>query len=281
VTDGEVIGMTFLARIALGLTFGVMLVSTLACQNVAAPRPTSGLRVLFVGNSLTEANDLPGTVESIARSAGVSVAVSSATGGGLALIDHLNGATNAEQQIKRGGWTTIVLQQGPTTTGLCRDSLVLWSQMFARLADGVHADVALFMTWPALGVSPGGFDEVRLSYQQAAYATQGIFLPAGEAWRSAMRLDASIAPFGPDNFHPSPIGTYLAALTIFERLAGVDVRTLAPTAFVGPLPLPLPEATVRLLQNAAHDANTRYPARLTAPVVAPSPPGTTLPGGHC
>ena len=173
-----------------------------------------------------------------------------------------------------------MLQQGPTTIGLCRDSLVLWSQMFERLANDVGADVALFMTWPALGVSPGGFDEVRISFQQAAFATQGIFLPAGEARRSAMRADPTLQPFGPDNFHPSVLGSYLAALTIFERLSGVDARTLPPTV-AGTLPLPLSESTVRLLQSAAHDANERFPARVPAAVAAPSPPGTVLPGGRC
>jgi hypothetical protein len=194
--------MTFLfRRLPLALCF-----ATIACQSTTAPRPTDGVRILFVGNSLTEANDLPGTVESIARSAGVKLSVESVTGGGLALIDHLTGATDAERQIRRGGWTVIVLQQGPTTIGLCRDSLVLWSQMFKQLANDVHADVALFMTWPALGVSPGGFDEVRISFQQAAFATQGIFLPAGEAWRSAMRADATMQPFGPRQLPPVDAG---------------------------------------------------------------------------
>ena len=268
--------MRLILRFCLGLCAG-----TVACHSATAPSPADDTRVLFVGNSLTYTNDLPATVESIARSAGVKMSVESVTGGGLALIDHLTGSTDAERRIKRGGWSVIVLQQGPTTIGLCRDSLVLWSQMFQQLAKDVNADVALFMTWPALGVSPGGFDEVRTSYQQAAFATQGIFLPAGEAWRSAMRTDPTLQPFGSDNFHPSALGSYLAALTIFERLSGVDARSLPPTAFVGASALPMSESTVRLLQNAAHEANALFPARVLAPVAAPSPPGTTLPGGRC
>jgi hypothetical protein len=256
-------------------------IATFACRSTTAPPPVDGTRILFVGNSLTYSNNLPATVESIARSAGVKLSVESVTGGGLALIDHLTGATDAEAQIKRGGWSVIVLQQGPTTIGLCRDSLVLWSQMFERLAHDVNAEVALFMTWPALGVSPGGFDEVRTSYQQAAFATHGIFLPAGEAWRAAVRVDPTLQPFGADNFHPSELGSYLAALTIFERLSGTDARTLPPTAFVGTQRLPLSESTVRVLQDAAHDANVHFPARVPAAVAAPSPPGTTVPGGRC
>lgn len=273
--------MHTLPRLTLLIGSSCLITGVVSCQHTTAPRAPDASRVLIVGNSLTYTNDLPGTINTIARQAGVSLTVESVTGGGLALIDHLTGSTNAAQRIKEGGWGTIVLQQGPTTVGLCRDSLVLWTQLFAERASAVHANVALFMTWPALGVSPGGFDDVRVSYQAAAFAVNGIFLPAGEAWRAAMRADASIAPYGDDNFHPSEIGTYLAALTIFERLSNTDVRTLAPTAYIGSRTLSLSAATVRTLQQAAHDANIAYPARITAPVSQPSPPGTTVPGGHC
>ena len=64
--------------------------------------------------------------------------------------------------------------------------------------------------------------------------------------------------YGTDGFHPSPLGTYLAALTIYEALTGHDARTLPPTAVVNGAPLDLPEQTVRLLQEAAHQANVDY-----------------------
>ena len=253
-----------------------------ACQRSTAPAiDPSTPRILFVGNSLTAANDLPGLVRAIAGAAGWPVVVESVTGNGLALIDHLTGSTDAARRISDGNWRTVILQQGPTTVGLCRDSLVLWSQMFRALAQPVHAEVALFMPWPSDGGSEVAFDAVRTSYQQAAFATSGIFLPAGEAWRSARRTDPTIAVYGPDQFHPSSVGSYLAALTIFERLSGVDVRTLPAIATTSGSPLSLTEATVRLLQAAAHDANTRFPAHIETPVAQPSPPGTTVPGGRC
>lgn len=266
--------------LAIGL---VALISQLAaCQRTTGPAvDPSTPRVLFVGNSLTAANDLPGLVSAIASAAGWPVAVESVTGDGLALIDHLTGSTDAARRINGGSWRTIVLQQGPTTVPLCRDSLVLWSKMFLALAQPIHAEVALFMVWPSDGGSDAGFDAIRTSYQQAAYATGGVFLPAGEAWRSATRTDASIGVYGPDRFHPSAVGSYLAALTIFERLSGIDVRTLPATTVTNGAPITLNASTVRTLQNAAHDANTRFPAYVDAPVAAASPPGTTIAGGRC
>src|SRR5262245_30223479 len=57
----------------------------------AAPveRPAElGERVLFVGNSLTEANDLPLMVEALSQAAGHPLGVDAITYGGASLEDH-------------------------------------------------------------------------------------------------------------------------------------------------------------------------------------------------
>src|SRR5262245_13457169 len=100
-----------------------------ACRHASLaidPPPAGSRAVLFIGNSLTASNDLPATVGAIAQSAGDTLVVASVTGSNLALIDHFNGATNALAVIRVGGWEYVVLSQGPTPRGICRDSLVLW-----------------------------------------------------------------------------------------------------------------------------------------------------------
>ena len=47
--------------------------------------------------------------------------------------------------------------------------------------------------------------------------SKGLLLPAGDAWRAAWAADARLPLYGPDGFHPSPMGTYLAALVIYEN----------------------------------------------------------------
>jgi hypothetical protein len=224
-----------------------------------APLAPGGHHVLFIGNSLTYVNDLPATVAAIATAAGDTVRVAMAAGPNLALIDHLNGATNAVSAIKAGGWEYVVLSQGPTPRGICRDSLVLWTKMFDPLIRAAGARPALYMTWPSeqdLAI----FDDVRISFQEAARAVNGVFMPAGEAWRAAWRENPALQLYGADRFHPSPIGTFLAALEIYERITGRDVRTLGAQAFNAGQPMTLDEATVRLLQRAAHQANQASPA---------------------
>jgi hypothetical protein len=222
--------------------------------------PAGGHHVLFIGNSLTYTNDLPATVAAIAAAAGDTLRVTSVAGPNLALIDHLNGATNAVAVMAREKWEYVVLQQGPTPRGICRDSLVLWTRMFDPHIRAAGATPALFMTWPSIP-DAAIFDDVRISFQNAAQAVGGVFIPAGESWRAALRESPSLGLYGLDGFHPSSVGSFLAALTIYERLTGRDVRTLPPVAFSEGRPLTLPEATVRLLQRAAHEANTQWPAR--------------------
>ena len=241
----------------------------------AAPATAQAPRVLFVGNSLTYTNDLPAVVRAVAAQAGDDLVVASATGPNLALIDHLHGATDAVARIRSGRWAYIILQQGPTTVQMCRDSLIDWTRAFDTLARAAGARPALLMTWPPAG-APGLFDAARGSSQEAARAVGGVFIPAGEAWRIALAADSGIGLYGPDGFHPSVSGTWLTALVIVERLTGRDPRTL-PDATPAILRMdPLPPSRVRLLQRSAHEANLRYPAH-PAPDAA-VPPGRVIPG---
>jgi hypothetical protein len=265
---------------------GLALLAALGCFSclgsatspALAPLPAGGHHVLFIGNSLTYVNDLPATVAAIAQSAGDTIRVATEAQPNLALIDHLTGGSRAVDHIAVGGWEYVVLQQGPTPRGICRDSLILWTKLFDPLIRAVGAKPALFMTWPAID-QLGIFDDVRTSFQMAAAAVNGVFMPAGEAWRAALRVDPTLGVYGPDGFHPSPIGTFVAALEIYERITGRDPRTLPPRAFSNGREFALPEPTVRALQSAAHDANSAFPA---SPAMLSDTVRTTNQGvGHC
>lgn len=248
-------------RIALRATLGVALsvVVTIACGSAgpAGPRVGGGHRVLFVGNSLTYVNDLPGTLAALADAGGDAISVTSVAKPDFALIDHLNGGSNALATIARGGWEYVILQQGPSSLPANRDSLVLCTRLFDERIRAVGGRTALFMVWPSSD-RLAYFDDVRTSYELAARTVDGLFLPAGEAWRTAWTADASLPLYGPDGYHPSPTGTYLAALVMYERITGRDARALPPRATVDGRSLAASEATVRLLQRAAHETNARF-----------------------
>lgn len=232
-----------------------------------------GRNVLFIGNSLTRVNDLPRVVANIAAAAGDTIHVGAVTGDNLALIDHVNGATGALAVVDQGGWEYVVMQQGPTSTGgVCQDTLVLAAGIFASRIRAQGGIPALYMVWPA-GDRVAFFDNVRTAYEQAAASVQGVFMPAGEAWRAAWAADATLPLYGSDNFHPSPMGTYLAALTIYQRVTGRDPRALPDQAWGAAGPIAMAPGTVQLLQQAAFDANAAFQAYpTTLPTPSPPPP---------
>jgi hypothetical protein len=214
-------------------------------------------RVLFVGNSLTYTNDLPGTVAAMALVGGDTIQYQTVVAPNVALIDHVTGQTNAVDAIKSERWDYVVLQQGPTSLPLYRDTLILatkWLQPYIRSAGARSAQL---MVWPS-ATQRASFDEVRRSSQLAAKAVDGVFLPAGEAWRAAWTAGPRIALYGRDGFHPSELGTYLTALVVYEGLTGRDVRSLPPRATVAGQRLQIPTATVRLLQQVAHETIARF-----------------------
>ena len=214
-------------------------------------------RVLFIGNSLTYFNDLPGTVAGIAGSVNVTIHVASVAGPNLALIDHVQGSSNALDMIRQGGWNYVVLQQGPSALSLSRDTLILATRLLAEEIEAVGARSALLMVWPESSRFDV-FDDVRDSYQAAAADVGGLFLPAGEAWRTAWAVDPQLPLYGPDGYHPSELGTYLAALVVYEGITGKDSRALPDQAIVAGRDQSLAGSRVQLLQDAAHGTVIRF-----------------------
>lgn len=150
-----------------------------------------------------------------------------------------------------------MLQRGSSSFPINRDSLVLWTKLFDPLIRKVKARPALYMVWPASD-RIFAFDDVRLSYQTAATADGGMFIPAGAACTIAWASDSSIALCAADGLHPTPTATHLVAPVMYERITGHDARNLPARAIANGIDLRLPDTTVRVLQRAARDANAKY-----------------------
>ena len=232
--------------IALGWTgvvhYGPMLTRLLlaAALLVTQPNPT---RLLFIGNSLTYANELPAMVCALARSAGRQAICESVAKPDYGLEEHWNDG-EARRVIARG-WDVVVLQQGPSALPESRRLLLAYTRRFDGEIKMAGARTALYMVWPSRA-RRGDFPGVSQSYAAAANHVKGLLLPAGDAWRAAWATDAGLALYGPDGFHPSPTGTYLAALVIYEQI------------FASPPPVvPVPAAAqsaADVLRRAAHEA---------------------------
>lgn len=215
-----------------------------------------GIRVLFIGNSLTYTNDLPGMLRWMLEEAGVEVGrMTTVAFPNYGLEDHWTGSA-ARDLIAEGGWAAVVMQQGPSATE-GRPSLLDYSQRFAAEIKQVGGSPALYMVWPARA-RLFDFDGVSNSYATAAELTEGLLFPAGEAWRAAWRRDPDLALYGPDDFHPSAMGSYLAALVMFEQLADLDPATLPAVIPTQSGNVNLTAEVAALLHASAKEANEQF-----------------------
>ena len=79
----------------------------------SAQTPPAEQRVLFIGNSLTYTNDLQRWSRRLARAKGVRVSPASVALPNYSLEDHWQRG-DALREIRKGGWSLVVLQQGPS-----------------------------------------------------------------------------------------------------------------------------------------------------------------------
>ncbi len=79
-------------------------------------------------------------------------------------------------------WDYVVLQQGPTTTLVNRDTLVIATKTVDPYVKAAGGRTAILMPWPHID-EPHLFNAVRQSALVASQSvTGGVFLPVGEAW---------------------------------------------------------------------------------------------------
>lgn len=191
----------------------------------------SCLRVLFVGNSYTQVNDLPGTFAALARAGGHHVAVGMAAEGGQTLSGHTT-SSNTQSQLVPGRWDVVVLQeqsQYPSVAWSRDNEMAPAARSLVDEIRGVGARPVLFSTWahrdgwPEQGLNEGSMQAAI----DAAYLDLGRQLgvgvvPVGEAWSTALAGDSGVGLWQDDGSHPTAAGTFLAAAVFYAALFGSD-----------------------------------------------------------
>jgi hypothetical protein len=214
-------------------------------------------RVLFIGNSLTYSHDMPTMLQAIALQAGKQLTADAITLPGAALEDHYRGRT-AHAALADGHYQVVIMQQGPSSLPESQDNLREWTARFNTRIRAGGARPALYMVWPDASRS-AFFDAVHDSYSNAALDVDGMFIPAGEAWRLAWHEDPDLPLYDSDLFHPSALGAYAAALSIFTELyrqspLGLPAQLTLEDGRI----LVFPETQAREVQAAAWAAHRQF-----------------------
>jgi len=209
------------------------------------------LNVLFIGNSYTYVNDLPGTLVQLAAAMGDQVIVDSKTNGGYTFQLHSQDPITY-QKINAQAWNYVVIQGQSQEPSFPYQQVNTQSLPYAmQLADSVYANhtcaqVNYFMTW-GREVGDPQWDSIntfykmnarlRDAYLRIADSSMASVSPVGVAWRYIRETHPSIQLYVGDGSHPSVAGTYLAASVFYVSLfhkaitanlaytAGLDVTT--------------------------------------------------------
>jgi hypothetical protein len=188
---------------------------TLRAETPANRAPGEPLKVLFIGNSLTSSNDLPGTLAALAKAGGKPFIHDSSILPGRPLKEHWEDKKQRSlKMIQSQKWDIVVLQDYSSQPVTAPEDMVTYGTLFSKEIAKQGAKTAWFMTWAGRN-HPKDQPIFTKAYGDLATATGGILVPVGIAWESFTGDDRQALFPGSDQKHPSPAGTYLSACVFY------------------------------------------------------------------
>lgn len=186
------------------------------------PPPSGQLQILMLGNSLTYSNDLPGMIAELADRGGAErPSVTVIAFANFSLEDHWNYGTSTAA-MDAGTYDVVILQQGPSTQPASGINLADYSGRIVDRMIKFGTRAGLYVVWPPVG---GDINAGIANYTAAADAKSAALYPVAHAFRALAQSHPDIALYGPDAFHPSYAGSWLAAMTIVATIFDQDPLT--------------------------------------------------------
>lgn len=207
-------------------------------RNLGSVRLSKPLHVLFIGNSYTYYNIMPGILRELAFREGVDLRVEMFTIGGCTMERHLN-QSDCRDLIQRGGYDFAILQDmslHPALLGSSEDYGIAGHMQ--AMVDYVrrynpHVKPLIEMTWGRRdGYKEKKYNQEFLTTYAAmhertcrntlalAEACGTGCLPVGLAWGRVRAERPDIELYNRDGTHPSYAGSYLIAAVAYVTLTG-------------------------------------------------------------
>jgi hypothetical protein len=208
----------------------LLIVVLLSLVSFAYAQPTN---VLFVGNSYTHMNNLCKMYERLANSKGKNVFADTLAVSGSSLQGHTL-RENTYKKMKARNWDYVFIQG--YSRELSRDSAIIAVQTIPyaqQLIDSIKKynpciSIYYYMT---CGYADGFKDSIpddsytlmqeriQKGYLQLSEATGNYpVAPVGMVWKQMRETYPDLNLYAPDNAHPSPYGSYIAACTFYTAV---------------------------------------------------------------
>lgn len=192
-------------------------------------------KVLFIGNSYTQVNNLPNLVLQVSQSANEAISYGENTPGGCTFAQHCQ--NNSMDLIRQGGWDVVVLQEQSQYPSFPQSQVeqevfpyatMLVDQIYRSNPDG---EAMFYMTWgrkngdernavyfPVLGTYEGMDSMLYERYMYMARTNDASVCPVGRVWRYIRNNHPEIELYQTDDSHPSMAGSYAAACSFFTMI---------------------------------------------------------------
>ncbi|KAA3608985.1 MAG: hypothetical protein DWQ01_10405 [Planctomycetota bacterium] len=204
----------------------LLLIGSPALAQQTGRHPAKPLRVLFLGNSYTQNNQLPRLVRSLGEASEPPwyLSCSSNTPGGFSFEAHAKNK-RSKRLLQQREWDFVVLQEQSQRPLLAPEKTMQFGSALAEAIEERGARVLFFMTW-ARAHDPESQQALSRVYRRLAASGSRRLAPVGEAWQDALRLQPNRELHREDGSHPNFSGSLLAALVLFGNLTGADFQRL-------------------------------------------------------
>lgn len=211
----------------------------LLCISLLLVIPTAYSRerkVLFIGNSYIQTNNIPGLIQQLAAADGDTLVIDQYTPGGYTLNQHSTDA-NTIAKIQSRQWDVVVLQEQSQLPAFAPGTVAANTEVYAKRLDSIIRDnnacteTMFYMTWgrkngDASNCSfytpfctyEGMQRRLRESYLKMTQDNNAVVAPVGATWKVVRDSFPSVDLYSPDESHPSIYGSYLAACVFYASI---------------------------------------------------------------
>lgn len=189
------------------------------------------IRILFVGNSYTYADDIPWITQQLAASAKDSktLEVEMIAPLGATLESHWK-AGNVVSRLHETNWNYVVLQEQSNIPIEQPSQMKIYAKLFNDEIKGHGAKTILFLTWPRQQ-QPENLAALTNTIFGVAKELNAIIAPVGIVWSEVLKQKPSLPIYHQDGSHPNAIGSYIAGCVFYSIVSGKSPLGLSRTLY--------------------------------------------------
>lgn len=197
------------------------------------------MKLLFIGNSHTYYNSMPETVKKLLEATNQKAHVSMLTQGGKNLVYHTS-VPDVSFNIRAGEYDAVIAQD--CASGFEAGAFREGAKALKEFTDRAGSKFFLFMPWARRDTRQAQ-RPMTDAYHSFCRSEGCLFAPVGEVFTRILMHERAELLYREDGNHATPVGSYVAAVTIFYTITGrkriIDVTTIKDPGVAAGFPVEL------------------------------------------